>query len=178
VPATARFRDLLASVGVDGRTSSTFYQIRSGILHGSRVLVDDIDGPFSLGLDPGSFEFYTSYDTCEEAARFAMLSLGAGGGAGLEAAEVAIRAAMTKVGASLLAGLLAADAGYRGQAVDCGAGHLAQFVSYRDKTFGTVLGPCTVNRAWYHCAPAVRAWPRGTPNWGWPGTSCRGAWRR
>jgi hypothetical protein len=71
---TARFRDLLASVGVDRRTSGTFYQIRSGILHGSRVLVDDIDGPFSLGLDPGSFEFYTSYDTCEDAARFAMLT--------------------------------------------------------------------------------------------------------
>jgi hypothetical protein len=56
------------------------------------------------------------------------------------------------VGGSLLAGLLGADAGYRGPAVDCGAGHLAQFVSYREKTFGTVLGPVTVNRAWYRCA--------------------------
>jgi hypothetical protein len=87
----------------------------------------------------------------EQMAAAAVASLSAGGGAGLEAAELAIRAAMTKVGASLLAGLLAADAGYRGPAVDCGAGHLAQFVSYRDKTFGTVLGPVTVNRAWYHC---------------------------
>ena len=87
----------------------------------------------------------------EQMAAAAATSLGAGGGAGLEAAELAIRAAMTKVGASLLAGLLAADAGYRGPAVECGAGHLAQFVSYRDKTFGTALGPVTVNRAWYHC---------------------------
>jgi hypothetical protein len=55
------------------------------------------------------------------------------------------------VGASLLAGLLAGDAGYRGPRIPCGAGHLAGFVSYRDKTFGTVLGPVTASRAWYHC---------------------------
>ena len=72
--ATSRFKDLLAAIGVDRRTSDSFYQIRSGILHGSHVLLDDIDGPFSVALDPGSFEFYTSYDTCEQAARFAMLT--------------------------------------------------------------------------------------------------------
>src|SRR5712691_8330402 len=89
----------------------------------------------------------------EQMAATAVASLGGdAGGAGLEAAELAIRAAMTKVGASLLAGLLAADAGYRGPAVGCGAGHQAEFVSYRDKGFDTVLGPVTVNRAWYHCA--------------------------
>ena len=71
----------------------------------------------------------------EQLAAAAVRSLGGdAGGAGPEAAELAIRAAMTKVGGSLLAGLLAADAGYRGPAVDCGAGHLAEFVSYRDKT--------------------------------------------
>jgi hypothetical protein len=52
----------------------------------------------------------------------------------------------------LLEPLLAADRGYRGPGADCGAGHQAQFVSYRDKTFDTVLGPVTISRAWYHCA--------------------------
>ena len=28
----------------------------------------------------------------------------------------------------------------------------AEFVSYRDKVTGTVLGPVTLTRAWYHCA--------------------------
>ena len=88
----------------------------------------------------------------EQLAAAAVTSLAAGGGPGLEAAELAIREAMTKVGGSLLGGLLAGDAGYRGPAVDCGAGHQAEFVSYRDKDFDTVLGPVTVNRAWYHCA--------------------------
>jgi hypothetical protein len=36
--------------------------------------------------------------------------------------------------------------------VACGQGHEAEFASYRDKTFDTVLGPVTVSRAWYHCA--------------------------
>jgi len=66
--------------------------------------------------------------------------------------ELAIRAAMTTVGASLLEGLLAADPGYRGPRIPCGSGHQAGFVSYRDKTVDTVLGPVTVTRAWYHCA--------------------------
>ena len=72
--ATSRFRDFLAQVGVDRRTANAFYQIRSDILHGSRVLLDDIDGLFSTSLHPGSFEFYINYDTCEQAARFAMLN--------------------------------------------------------------------------------------------------------
>lgn len=59
---------------------------------------------------------------------------------------------MTKLGAGLLEKLLAADPGYRGPRADCGAGHQAVFVSYRVKTFDTVLGPVTARRAWYHCA--------------------------
>jgi hypothetical protein len=59
---------------------------------------------------------------------------------------------MTRLGASLLEDLLAADAGYRGPRIDCGSGHQAAFVSYRDKTIDTALGPVTVRRAWYHCA--------------------------
>jgi hypothetical protein len=40
---------------------------------------------------------------------------------------------------------LSADPGYRGPCVDCGRGHEAVFT-------GTVLGPVTLRRAWYHCA--------------------------
>ena len=63
-----------------------------------------------------------------------------------------IRAGMLKLGGSVLGKLLAADPGYRGLRVECGQGHGAEFVSYRDKAFDTVLGPVTVSRAWYHCA--------------------------
>jgi hypothetical protein len=65
--------------------------------------------------------------------------------------ELALRAGLTQLGGGLLQGLLAADAGHRGPDVGCGAGHQARFVSYRGKTAGTVLGPVTLNRAWYHC---------------------------
>ena len=73
-------------------------------------------------------------------------------GAGLERAELAIRAAVLELGRAVLEPLLAADAGYRGPRAGCGAGHQAEFVSYRDKTIDTVLGPVTLRRAWYHCA--------------------------
>ena len=63
-----------------------------------------------------------------------------------------IRAGMLKLGGSVLEQLLAADPGYRGPRIECGAGHEAEFISYRDKVTGTVLGPVAVSRAWYHCA--------------------------
>ena len=66
--------------------------------------------------------------------------------------ELAIRTAMTKLGGSLLEQLLGADTGYGGTAIDCGAGHQATFVSNREKTFGTVLGPIVLSRAYYHCS--------------------------
>jgi hypothetical protein len=72
------------------------------------------------------------------------------GGEGLEAAELAIRAGLTRLGRRVLEDLLGADAGYLGPRTGCGAGHQAEFVSYRDKTVDTVLGPVTVSRAWYH----------------------------
>jgi hypothetical protein len=59
---------------------------------------------------------------------------------------------MLKLGAGIPGELLAADPGFRGTRLDCGNGHQAEFVSYRDKTFDTVLGPVTLRRAWYHCA--------------------------
>jgi hypothetical protein len=63
-----------------------------------------------------------------------------------------IRAGMLKLGAGILEELLAADPGFRGTRLECGSGHPAEFVSYRDKAFDTVLGPVTLRRAWYHCA--------------------------
>ena len=62
-----------------------------------------------------------------------------------------IRAGMLKLGAGMLGELLSVDRGHRGPRVPCGNGHEAVFVSYRDKVIDTVLGPVTLNRAWYHC---------------------------
>jgi hypothetical protein len=70
----------------------------------------------------------------------------------MEAAEKVIRAGLLKLGAGMPGQLLAADPGQRGPRVPCGNGHDAGFVNYRDKVIDTVLGPVTLNRAWYHCA--------------------------
>lgn len=80
----------------------------------------------------------------------------AGGHDGLVMLETAIRAAMTTLGASLLEGLLAADTGYAGPYLDCGAGHRAAFVGYRAKHLDTVLGPVSLDRAYYHCPDCHR----------------------
>ncbi len=64
-----------------------------------------------------------------------------------------IRAGMLQLGGRMLAELLAADPGYRGPRVPCGQGHEAEFTAYRDKVADTALGPVTLSRAWYHCAP-------------------------
>ena len=63
-----------------------------------------------------------------------------------------IRAGLLRLGGSMLEQVLAADRGHRGPRVPCGRGHEAALDGYRDKAFGTVLGPVTVTRAWYHCA--------------------------
>jgi hypothetical protein len=78
------------------------------------------------------------------------------GGEGIEAAELAIRAGLTRLGRGVLEALLGADVGHRGPRAGCGSGHQAEFVSYRDKTFDSVLGPVTVTRAWYHCQACGR----------------------
>jgi hypothetical protein len=70
----------------------------------------------------------------------------------MEAAEAVIRAGLLRLGGSMLGELLGADRGCRGPRVNCGNGHQAVFVSYRGKSFDTVLGLVTVTRAWYHCA--------------------------
>jgi hypothetical protein len=85
-----------------------------------------------------------------------------------------IRAGMLKLGGSVLGKLLAADPGYRGGRVECGQGHEAEFVSYRDKTFDTVLGPVTVSRAWYHCAACGHGLAPRDAELGVAGTSMSG----
>ncbi len=62
-----------------------------------------------------------------------------------------IRAGLLKLGAGMPGELLAADPGFRGTRLECGNGHLAEFISHRDKVIDTVLGPVTLTRAWYHC---------------------------
>ena len=74
-----------------------------------------------------------------------------------------LRAGLLKLGGSMLGRLLAADPGQRGPRVPCGNGHQAEFTDYRDKTFDTVLGPVTVNRAWYHCAECRHGLARAMP---------------
>jgi hypothetical protein len=75
--------------------------------------------------------------------------------------ELAIRTAVTRLGGGMLERLLAADPGYRGPRVPCGAGHQAGFVSYRDKTVDTVLGPVALHRAWYHCGACGHSFAPG-----------------
>ena len=59
---------------MDKKTCNDFYQIRSEILHGGRVLLYDFEGLFGMGLHHGTAEFYFNYDECERAARRAMLA--------------------------------------------------------------------------------------------------------
>ena len=89
----------------------------------------------------------------------------------MEAAEKVIRAGMLKLGCGVLGQLLAADPGFRGPRLDCGNGHQAEFIAYRDKTFDTVLGPVTVNRAWYHCAACGHGFAPRDAELGVAGTS-------
>lgn len=70
--ATVRFRSFLSSVGIDKKTSDGLYEIRSQIVHGSRVLLDDLESVFAGGMHPESAEFWLSYDDGESAARVAM----------------------------------------------------------------------------------------------------------
>jgi hypothetical protein len=56
-----------------------------------------------------------------------------------------------KLGAKMLSDVLAEDRGTRGTRVSCGNGHQAELESVRPKVIDTVLGPVTLQRAWYHC---------------------------
>jgi hypothetical protein len=89
----------------------------------------------------------------------------------MEAAEKVIRAGARKLGAGMLGELLAADPGYRGPRVPCGNGHEAEFISCREKTIDTALGPVTLRRAWYHCAACKHGFAPRDAELGVAGTS-------
>ena len=68
----------------------------------------------------------------------------------LESLEMSIRSTMHRIGGRMLETLLNADGGdYRGRTIPCGQGHQYEFVEYRNKDLLTVLGPVTVQRAYY-----------------------------
>jgi hypothetical protein len=75
-----------------------------------------------------------------------------GRGAALGKAEQLLRDGLLKLGGEILCGLLSADRGPRGPRVSCSSGHDAELEPVRPKVIGTVLGPVTLKRAWYHCA--------------------------
>jgi hypothetical protein len=82
-----------------------------------------------------------------------------------------LREGLLRLGGSMLGMLLSAGRGHRGPRVPCGNSHQAEFTDYRDKTFGTVLGPVTVTRAWYHCAACKRGLAPRDAELGVTGTS-------
>jgi hypothetical protein len=69
----------------------------------------------------------------------------------LEPLEIHIRSSMHHVGSMILEKLLNSDSGdYRGRTLPCEKGHVSEFKEYRDKELLTVLGPVTVERAYYY----------------------------
>ncbi len=69
----------------------------------------------------------------------------------LEALEMHLRSSMHSVGGVMLEKLLNSDGGdYRGRTLPCAKGHVFEFKEYRDKEVLTVLGPVTVQRAYYY----------------------------
>jgi hypothetical protein len=69
----------------------------------------------------------------------------------LEALEFNIRSSMHSVGGMLLERLINSDGGdYRGRTLCSEEGQIFEFKEYRDKDVLTVLGPVTVQRAYYY----------------------------
>jgi hypothetical protein len=69
----------------------------------------------------------------------------------LEALEFHIRSSMHSVGGMLLERLINSDGGdYRGRTLRSEEGQMFEFKEYRDKDVLTVLGPVTVQRAYYY----------------------------
>jgi hypothetical protein len=79
-----------------------------------------------------------------------------GSGAALSVPEDAMRAALAASGAVLQAVLDGDGEGYCGPRAACGCGRQAGYAGSRAKTITTVLGPVTLQRAWYHCAACKR----------------------
>jgi len=71
----------------------------------------------------------------------------------LEAWEMGLRGRMHRMGAMVLEQVLNAEGGgYQRSRQPCANGHEAVFVERRSKQVLTVLGPVTVERAYYHCS--------------------------
>jgi len=69
----------------------------------------------------------------------------------LESLEIHIRSSMHHIGSIILEKLINSDNGdYRGRMLPCERGHLLEFKEYRAKELLTVLGPVTVQRAYYY----------------------------
>ena len=85
---------------------------------------------------------------------------------------------MTRLGSTLLERLLSIEDGRDGQRVACGSGHLAEFVSHRDKGIDTVLGRVRVRRGYYHCRACQRGVVPRDDDLGVPGTSLSPGLRR
>jgi hypothetical protein len=81
-----------------------------------------------------------------------------GSGAVLGVLEDAMRAALASAGTALLQAVLdQQDDGYAGPHAGCvSCAGQAGYAGSRPKTITTVLGPVTLQRAWYHCAACRR----------------------
>ena len=70
-----------------------------------------------------------------------------------EALEVALRRQALRLAARLVAQQLNADTSdYAGATQPCACGQPARYAGRRPKGFATVLGPLSLERAYYHCA--------------------------
>ena len=69
-----------------------------------------------------------------------------------EAIETAARRKAMHVAARAVERLINADTSdYAGPTAPCACGRPARYAVRHDKTFGSVLGPLTLSRAYYHC---------------------------
>ena len=81
---------------------------------------------------------------------------GAPGGVDFEALKRACRDAALGIMGRMVANRLNADRGDTRGSAACRCGADASYVDRRAKTFTTVLGSMTLERAWYHCPPCGR----------------------
>src|SRR6266542_3931050 len=104
----------------------------------------------------------------------ALVGPGAVDGLDFEAIETAARRRALQVAARAVARRLNADTrDHAGPAVACPCGQAARYAGRRTKTFTSVLGELTLERAYYHCASCARGvFPRdralGLPDTGVP----------
>ena len=107
-----------------------------------------------------------------------LLAEGAAGDGDFEAMERACRDAALGAMGRLVARRLNADRGDTHASATCGCGGEAVYVERRPKTFTTVLGPLTLERAWYHCAVCGHGFSPRDRELGFAGGSLSPAVRR